>query len=366
MDFDAAVLHEPGAELSLERLRLLELGRTDVLVRVRASGLCHTDLEVIDGSWPRPTPIVLGHEVAGVVEEVGPDVTLITPGEHMVCSWNPTCGHCFWCDGNQPILCAAHRQAELDGRLIDGATRLRLGRAEVYHFMHVAGFAEYCVVDETSAVRVPADIPFDRACLIGCGVMTGVGAVTRVARVSLGSTVAVFGAGAVGLNVVQGARLARAAIIVAADFDSGRRDLARTVGATHALDPHGDDTLAAIQDVTDGRGVDFAFEAAGSEQALRLTLESVRPGGTVVILGKTNVDAEVSLRFGSLMGDKRITRSSYGGARPREDFPMLARVYLEGELYLDELIGARIGLSDINLGIDSVREGRDVRSIVTF
>lgn len=365
MKFKAAVLPASGQPLVIEDLEVSALKPADVLIRVAASGLCHTDLEVIEGSWPRPTPIVLGHEGAGVVEAVGEDVTLVRPGDHVVASWNPTCGHCFFCDRNEPILCEPYRDAELDGRLIDGELRLH-GAGPVHHFMHVSSHAEYCVVDQTSAVAIPNDIPFDRACLIGCGVMTGVGAAMRIACVSMGSCVVVFGAGAVGLNVVQGAHLLRAGAIVAVDVSEQRLELAGRLGATHLLDPGKDDVLAEVRDLTRGRGADYTFEAAGSTESLRGALEAARPGATVVILGKTNVDAEIALRFGSLLGEKRITRSSYGGARPRDDFPFLARSYLEGDLKLDELVGSRISLAEINEGFEAMRRVEFVRSVIVF
>ncbi len=366
MRFRAAVLPASGQSLAIDDVVVRALKPSDVLIRVAASGLCHTDLEVIEGSWPRPTPIILGHEGAGVVEAVGENVTVVRPGDHVIASWNPTCGHCFFCDRNEPILCEPYREAELNGHLIDGGSRLRSAGNEVHHFMHVSSHAEYCVVDETSAVPIPDDIPLDRACLIGCGVMTGVGAAMHIARVSMGSSVVVFGAGAVGLNVVQGASLLRADVIVAVDVSEQRLELASRLGATHLLDPKKDDVLTEVHDLTGGRGADYTFEAAGVTESVRGALEAARPGATVVILGKTNVDAEIALRFGSLLGEKRITRSSYGGARPRDDFPFLARSYLEGDLKLDELVGHRISLAEINEGFDAMRRGEFVRSVIVF
>ena len=364
MDFRAAVLHEVGRPLVVERVTLGPLGPHDVLVRVHASGLCHTDLEVIEGSLAYPLPIVLGHEGAGVVEATGSEVTLARRGEHVVCSWNPSCGHCFYCDGGQPILCEVFTRTQPKGFLLDGASRLSLGGRPVHHFSAMSSHAEYCVVHESSAIVVPSEIPFDRACLIGCGVMTGVGAATRVAAVTPGASVLVIGAGAVGLNAVQGAQLAGAEIIVAVDVDDGKLALARVFGATHGVNGARDDAVAAVRALTGGRGADYAIEAGGREATFRLAVEAVRPGGAVVFLGKVNVDQPVSFRWGALMGEKRIVRSSYGGARPRRDFPWLARLYLEGRLKLDELITQRLPLGQINDGFAAMAKGEVVRAVL--
>ena len=353
VSFDAAVLHAPGQALVVERVSLDALQPGDVLIRNRASGLCHTDLEVIEGQLAYPLPIVLGHEGAGIVEAVGSSVTRVRPGDHVVASWNPNCGHCFYCERDLPILCEPFTRHQPRGLLPDGRSRLRIGAAPLHHFSVVSSHAAYSVVPEAGAIRVPEGIPFDRACLIGCGVMTGVGAVSRLARVEAGSTVAVIGCGAVGLNVIQAARLEQAAAVIAVDRDPARRQ-------------QDDGALDAVRTLTAGRGADHVFEAAGSEAALQLALEATRPGGQLVILGKTQVDRQVALRFGSLMGEKRIIRSSYGGARPRRDFPWLAQLYLDGKLKLDELIASRFPLADINAGFDRMRRGEGIRHVVVF
>ncbi len=216
------------------------------------------------------------------------------------------------------------------------------------------------------AVPIPQDMPFDRACLLGCAVMTGVGAVTNVAKVPAGSSVAVFGCGAVGLNVIQGARLVGAAPIIAVDPNVRRLSMARSLGATETLNPADRDAGAGVRQLTAGRGADYTFEAAGNEKGMQQALEAARPGGTIVILGKVAVDSYISLRFGSLMGERRITRSSYGGACPRRDFPLLARYYLKGKLKLDELITARLPLEEINCGFESLRKGEGIRTVVSF
>jgi S-(hydroxymethyl)glutathione dehydrogenase/alcohol dehydrogenase len=362
----AAVLHEVGAPLAIERVEIGLLGPRDVLVRLGASGLCHTDLEVMRGSLAMPVPIVLGHEGAGVVEAVGAEVSLVTPGDHVVCSWGPSCGQCFYCAQGDPILCEPLVAAVAAGTLPGGGSRLRLRGQTVHHFSVVSSHAEYCVVPEAGAVPVPAALPFDRACLIGCGVMTGVGGALRVARVAPGASVVVVGTGAVGLNVLQGARLAGARTIIAVDVSDRHLRMAPAFGATDVIHAAREDPIAAVRRLTSGRGADYAFEAAGSEATLQQTLEAARPGATVVILGKTAVDARVSLRFGSLMGEKRIVRSSYGGARPRVDFPQIARAYLDGRLRLDELITHRLSLAEINDGFDGMTRGEVTRAVVTF
>jgi S-(hydroxymethyl)glutathione dehydrogenase/alcohol dehydrogenase len=366
MRFRAAVLHAVGQPLAVEDVEMSALEPGDVLVRLGASGLCHTDWEVMQGALAYPLPIVLGHEGAGVVEAVGRDVSAVKPGDHVICSWNPFCGHCFYCVRDQPILCEPFTRHQPKGHLLDGKSRLSLGGAKLHHYSMICSHAEYCVVPESGAVAVPREIPFDRACLIGCGVMTGVGAAIRIARIAPGSAVAVFGAGAVGLNAIQGARLAGAERIIAVDLTDGKLELARLFGATHAVNAAREDAPAAVRALTSGRGADTCIEAAGIVRSLQPSLDALRPGGMLVILGKTQVDAEIPLRWGSLMGERIITRSSYGGARPARDFPYLARLYLEGKLKLDELITRRLKLEQINEGFAQMAQGNLVRGVVTF
>jgi S-(hydroxymethyl)glutathione dehydrogenase/alcohol dehydrogenase len=365
MKFKAAVLNQVGKPLDIEEVELGELAPTDVLVHVHASGLCHTDLEVIEGSLAYPLPIVLGHEGAGLVEAVGAAVTQVKPGDHVVCSWNPHCGQCFYCERDLPILCEPFTRWQPKGMLLDGRSRLSRNGRSIHHFSVVSSHAQYCVVPESGAIAVPKEIPFDLACLIGCGVMTGVGAATRKARVDPGASVLVIGCGAVGLNVIQGARLASAGLIVAADVSDAKLDRAKLFGADLCMNATAD-VVERLRTMTQGRGPDYVFEAAGHERAFRLALEAVRPGGQVVLLGKVNVNQDVAFRWGSLMGEKRIVRSSYGGGRPRRDFPWLAQQYLEGNLRLDELVTRRIPLEQINSGFDAIRRGDTVREVVVF
>jgi S-(hydroxymethyl)glutathione dehydrogenase/alcohol dehydrogenase len=341
LEYRAAVLHAVRAPMQIETVAAGPLRGNDVLVRIRAAGLCHTDLEVIAGSLRYPMPIVLGHEAAGIVDEIGPEARGVAVGDHVILSWNPHCGHCFYCDRDLPILCEAYLAHGPKAVAFDGTHRTRLadGR-DLGQLMFLGAFAEYCIVADHQAIAVAKELPFDRACLIGCGVMTGVGAALNIAEIGYGDTAMVIGCGAVGLAAVQGARLAGAGTIVAVDIDDKAK--------------------------TGGRGVDVVLEAAGSPASFRTSVEAVRPGGQVIWLGKTDVDSEVGFRWGSLMAEKRIRRSSYGGARPARDFPLLARAYLDGKLLLDELITRHIRLDEINDGFAALERGEAIRSVVMF
>jgi len=370
LSFRAAVLHAPRTPLAIETVAGGPLQPGDALVRMKAAGLCHTDLEVIEGSLRYPMPIVLGHEAAGIVEAVGPSARGVKPGDHVVLSWNPHCGHCFYCDRDLPILCETYLAHGPQAVAFDGASRLRRGpdgaAGELKQLMFLGAFAEYCIVPAEQAVVVPQALPFDRACLIGCGVMTGVGAALNVAAIEHGGTVMVIGCGAVGLSAVQGARLAGAGAIVAVDLDDRKLALAERVGATARINAAREDVVAAARAMTGGRGVDTVLEAAGSPAGFALSVEAVRPGGEVIWLGKTDVTSEVAFRWGALMGEKRIRRSSYGGTRPARDFPLLARLYLDGKLFLDELISRHIALDEINDGFAALKAGEAIRSVVMF
>lgn len=364
LKFKAAVLHKTQTPLQIESVEIKEIKPTDVLVRLHASGLCHTDLEVIQGQLAYPLPIILGHEGAGVVEAVGEDVIDLKIGDHVICSWNPSCGSCFYCNQDQPILCEPLTLHQPAGHLMDGTSRYLIHGEKLHHFSVVSSHAQYCVVPQSGAIAVNKSIGFDQACLIGCGVMTGVGAAVRYAQVQEGSNVLVIGCGAVGLNVLQGARLQKAKTIIGLDRMPDRKLLCETMGATHFIQADNSNILPMIKDLTNGRGADYVFECAGNEQSLRLSLESLRPGGQLVILGKTQVNQDVKFRFGSLMGEKRIVRSSYGGARPHRDFPWLVDLYLKGDLLLDELITYRLPLENINQGFDAMSRGEVLRAVV--
>jgi S-(hydroxymethyl)glutathione dehydrogenase/alcohol dehydrogenase len=285
----------------------------------------------------------------------------------VILSWNPHCGHCFYCDRGLPILCEDYLAKGPQAVQFDGQCKARLASGgELKHLMFLGAFGEYCIVKDQQAIAVPKDIPFDRACLIGCGVMTGVGAALNVARIGRADTVMVVGCGAVGLSAVQGARLAGAARIIAVDLDDAKLVLAKKLGATACVNAKAEDAVAVAKRETVGRGVDAVIEAAGSGAAFRLSVEAVRPGGEVIWLGKIDVAKDVAFRWGALMQEKRIRRSSYGEARPARDFPLLAQAYLDGRLMLDEMITQRIGLGAINEGFAALRSGEAIRSVVTF
>lgn len=367
LNYRAAVLRQSGTPLAIEQVSRRAPAPSDVVVRVRAAGLCHTDLEVIDGSLRYPLPMILGHEASGVVEEIGAEVRNVRVGDHVILSWNPHCGHCFHCDRDQPILCETYLGEGPKGLHFDGQSKAQLhGGEALTHLMFLGAFAEVCVVPEQQAIVVSKDIPFDRSCLIGCGVMTGVGAALNIADIEYGDTVMVIGCGAVGLAAVQGARMAGAGAVIAVDLDDSKLALAATLGATQTINARREDPVEVVKAATKGRGADVVLESAGHSTAFRQTTEAVRVGGQVIWLGKIDVTKDVSFRWGSLMREKRLRRSSYGGARPLRDFPLLAQAYLDGKLKLDELITGRMPLDRINQGFDDLRAGKSIRTVLEF
>lgn len=367
--YRAAVLRAANSPMQIEQVEAEKLGPRDVLVKIRAAGLCHTDLEVMDGSLRLPMPIVLGHEAAGTIEALGTEVRDTKVGDKVVLSWNPSCGHCFYCDRALPILCEQYLEEGPNAFAFDGVPRAHVGATEgtpLHQLMFLGAFGEYCIVTEQQAIPVPEEIPFEQASLIGCGVMTGVGAALNIAEIGVNDTVMVLGCGAVGLSAIQGARLAGARNVIAVDLEPAKLDLARRIGATHTVNARDGDPSEIARELTDNRGADVVLESAGNPAAFRTSAEAVRPGGQIVWLGKVDVQSDVAFRWGALMGEKRIRRSSYGGARPRRDFPALASAYLEGDLKLDELITQRISLEEINEGFDALRAGTAIRSVITF
>ncbi|MQA07827.1 MAG: alcohol dehydrogenase catalytic domain-containing protein [Pseudonocardiaceae bacterium] len=362
----AAVLTAPHQDMTIEEIEIGDLDPGEVLVRIGAAGLCHTDLEVIEGQLAYPMPIVLGHEAAGTIERVGAGVDPQRVGDQVVLSWNPHCGQCFHCVRGNTILCEPYVALGPKAVPFSGKAKLHLDGRDLHTMFYMSAFAEYAVVTEACAVSVPPEIPFDRACLLGCGVLTGVGAVTRIAELRADETAMVIGCGAVGLSAVQGARLAGARQIVAVDLADDKLATARLLGATHVVNAHHQDPVVAVREITEGRGADCVVESAGNNDAFRASVEACRAGGAVVWLGKVGINDEVAFRWGSLMGEKRITRCSYGGAQTASDFPWLARSYLEGDLKLDEMISQHLRLEDINSGFDDLHNGRTIRSIVQF
>ena len=367
LQVSAAVLRSVGQPLSVERLTLAEPGPRDVLVRMGAAGLCHTDLEVIRGAIAMPLPMVLGHEGAGVVEAVGEAVERVRPGDHIIASWNPACGHCFYCSRGQPLLCEACARAAGVGTLPDGRRPLSDDDGPIHQFMFMGSHADHAILTEGAAVPVPSELPFGIGAAIGCGISTGVVPAMRSAMTAEpGSLLAVVGCGIVGLSVVAGARLTGARKIVAIDRSATRLELAGRLGADFVIDSGIDDPIAAVKALTSGRGADDVYEAAGNAGAMRMAFELLRPGGDLTLLGKLAVGEDLPVRFGTLMGNKTIRRLAYGGARPERDFPLIARLYLDGRLPLDALVDREVALSDIATTFDDVERGSVVRAVVSF
>jgi S-(hydroxymethyl)glutathione dehydrogenase/alcohol dehydrogenase len=361
----ASVLFEQGKPLTVEDLDLAPPRDGEVRVRMVASGVCHSCLHAADGSWTGiPVPIVLGDEGAGVVEEVGPGVRDLGPGDPVILSWSPTCGRCHYCVIGRPNLC--ERRLPGRGVLLDGTTRLSLRGRPVHQYGHVGTYASRAVVHESCAIPIRREMPLDKAALIGCSVMTGVGAVINTAAVPPGAGMAVFGVGGVGLNVVQGGALVAAHPIVAVDVNPAKLEHARRLGATHGVDASREDPVAAVKTVT-RRGADYTFVAVGDTHAVAQAAECLAPGGTCVLIGVPATGATVPLDVRPLVSGERTLRgSSYGSARTREDLPRMVDLYLAGKLRIDELITHRYSLDQANEGFRALAAGEVARGLIVF
>jgi S-(hydroxymethyl)glutathione dehydrogenase / alcohol dehydrogenase len=361
----ASVLFEPRTPLKVEEVELEAPREGEVLVRMAASGVCHSCLHAADGSWKGvPMPIVLGDEGAGVVETVGPGVRTLAPGDHVILSWAPTCGRCHYCVIGRPNLC--ERRMPGRGVLPDGTTRMSLGGTPVYHYGHVATYASRTVVHESSAIAIDPAMPLDRAALIGCSVMTGIGAVINTAAVPPGASIAVFGAGGIGLNVVQGGAMVAAHPIIAVDVKPSKLAQAEALGATHAIDASKDDPVTEIRRIT-RRGADFTFVAVGDAAAVGQAADALAPGGTCVVIGVPATGHTVPLDVRPLVTGERVIRgSSYGSARTREDLPRMVSLYQAGKLKIDELITKRYGLEDANEAFRALAAGELGRGLIVF
>lgn len=368
------MLEEMGRPAPYEESRPLVISDVDLdgpgpgeaLVRMGAAGLCHSDLSVINGSRPRPTPMVLGHEAAGVVEDIGPGVTYVQPGDHVVFSFVPVCGTCLPCQTGRPALCENGARANAAGTLLSGERRFRdtSGR-ELHHHLGVSGFAEHTVASVASMVKVPVSVASGQAALFGCALLTGVGAVVNTARVTPGSPVVVFGLGGVGLSCVMGARLAGCHPIVAVDTVAAKLDLARTVGASHTV-LSGEQVLEEIRDVTDGGG-DYVFEAVGSARVLATAYAATRRGGMTVSVGLPHPEHRLEIPAVSLVAEERRLVGSYmGSAVPRRDIPRLMRLHESGLLPVHALQSRRFDLDEINTGFDALAGGEPGRQLVLF
>jgi Zn-dependent alcohol dehydrogenase len=362
------VLVEPGRPLEVREIEVQAPKAGEVLVRMAAGGVCHTDLHVMQGLFAAPRPAVLGHEGAGVVAEVGPGVTSVKPGDHVVPLWRIACGECEYCTGERPALCPSGLEVRRTGRLPDGTTRFSLNGEELKHFAGVSSFSEYSVIPEKGVLAIPKDIPLEKAALLGCAVITGFGAVAYAAKVRPGTTVAVIGAGGVGLNVIQAAALAGAERIIAVDLLEGKLTHARAFGATHAVRAEkGGDPVGAIRELTGGRGVDYAFDVVGLPATVRQAYLALAKRGVAVAIGIPENNAEVSVPIMSLVYDERVlTGSLYGSARPRLDIPRLIGLYRARKLKLDELLTRTWPLAEINEAYAALERGEVARSVVTF
>jgi alcohol dehydrogenase len=374
MKIKAAVLNKMGFEppyektrpLSIEEFELDEPGHGEVLVRIGAAGLCHSDLSVIDGNRPRPTPMVLGHEAAGTVEKLGRGVDDLSVGDHVVMVFVPSCGHCLPCAEGRPALCEPGAAANGAGTLLSGARRLHRNGSDVNHHLGVSAFAEYATVSRRSLVKIEKELPFDEAALFGCAVLTGVGAVINTARVPAGSSVAVVGLGGVGLSSLLGAVAVGARRIVAVDLSDDKLGLARQLGATDTFNPGNAGAVDEIKSATGG-GVEFAFEMAGSVRAMDVAYKITRRGGTTVTAGLPPPGHTFALPQVNLVAEERTVKGSYiGTCLPARDLPRYIELYRRGKLPVDRLMSGRLKLEEINLGFDRLHEGKAVRQVVAF
>ena len=372
MQIRAAILARSGLKapyatsrpLEIASLELAEPGPGEVRIRIGAAGLCHSDLSVIDGNRPRPLPMVLGHEAAGVVEALGPGVTDLKPGSHVVAAFVPSCGACAPCRASRPALCEPGFAANSAGTLLGGARRLAAGGAFVHHHLGVSAFATHAVLARQSLVAIDAAVPFAEAALFGCAVITGVGAVANTAALPSGASAAIVGLGGVGLAALLGARALGASTIVVLDFDAAKRELALELGATHAIDARSAYAASQVRAVTHG-GVDFGFEMAGSARALELAYSITRRGGTTIAAGLAPPDARVSLPQTELVAEERTLKGSYlGSCVPARDIPLYLSWYRAGRLPVERLIDGTLSLDELNEGFDRLAGGGARRQIM--
>jgi S-(hydroxymethyl)glutathione dehydrogenase/alcohol dehydrogenase len=362
----AAVLYEPK-KLIVEEVELEGPRFGEVLVKLTASGVCHSDLSRVTGSRPLPMPIVLGHEGAGVVQEVGEGVRTLKPGDHVILSWIAPCGKCLYCVSGRPNLCVTAVANGAKGVMPDGTTRLRKGDLEIHHMYGASTFGEFSVVAESGAIKIPDSVNLKSAAIIGCAVVTGVGSVINTAKVVPGSATAVFGAGGVGLNVIQGCALVNASDIIAVDIVPEKLESAKKFGATHTINANEVDVLEALKDFTGGDGVDYAFDAVGSPPTALQAFEATRKAGTVVIIGMFPPGVQVSVPGVSIpFGEKILTGSFYGSCVMSRDFPKMARLYEDGKIKLDEMITHRFPIEEINEAFEVLESGKALRPLIDY
>jgi len=365
----AAVAWEAGKPLTIEEIDVAGPQSGEVLVRIVATGVCHTDAFTLSGADPEGLfPAILGHEGGGIVEEVGPGVTNVKPGDHVIPLYTPECGECSFCTSGKTNLCQAIRVTQGQGLMPDGTSRFASGERTIFHYMGTSTFSEYTVMPEIALAKISPDAPLDKVCLLGCGITTGIGAVLNTARVEPGATVAVFGLGGIGLSVVQGAVMAKAGRIIGIDINAGKAEMARQLGATDFVNPQDHD--APIQDVivdlTDG-GVDYSFECIGNTDLMRSALECCHKGwGESTIIGVAGAGQEISTRPFQLVTGRVWRGTAFGGVKGRTELPGYVDRYMTGEIEIDKMVTHEMPLEDINKAFDLMHEGASIRSVVSF
>jgi S-(hydroxymethyl)glutathione dehydrogenase/alcohol dehydrogenase len=357
----AAVLHEVGQPLVIEDVEVANPEPREVRLRTVAAGVCHSDLHFVNGDYTWPLPAVLGHESACVVEAVGSDVSYVAPGDHVITCLSIFCGHCRYCTTGRPALCVRKGLT----RKRDQPQRLTMGGKRVNQFLNLSSYAEEMLVHEHAVVKIQKDIPMDRACLVGCGVTTGVGAVLNTAKMEAGSSVAVIGCGGVGLSAVQGARLGGAARIIAVDMNEGKLALAKKMGATHGVNASEVDPVEAVKDLSDG-GVDYSFEAIGLKKTAEQAFQMLGKGGTATVVGMVPEGVNIEIRGADLLDEKRLQGSNMGSNRFRVDMPRYIDFYLQGKLNLDDMLSAEIRLEDVNDALEALKTGEVARQVIRF
>jgi S-(hydroxymethyl)glutathione dehydrogenase / alcohol dehydrogenase len=357
----AAVFHAAHQPLTIEEVAINKPGPREVLLRTAFAGLCHSDLHFIEGLFPIPTPVVLGHESSAIVEAVGDGVTYVKPGDHVITCLSVFCGTCPQCLTGHPNLCE-----NTEVKMLPGAARRMTWNGQLMNqAFNLSSFAEQLLVHENAIVKIDDDIPLDRAALVGCGVMTGVGAVFHAAKVEPGATVAVIGCGGIGLSAVNGAALAGAERIIAIDTVPAKLELARAMGATDTLNASNADTVKAIRDMTGG-GVQYSFEAIGTKATAEQSFQMLRPGGTATIIGMVPAGVKIELHGIDFLRDRKLQGTSMGGNRFRVDMPRLLSLWRQGRLKLDHLISGRLKLAEINDGFAALKSGAPVRQLIDF
>ena len=365
----AAVAWEAGKPLEIEEIDVQGPREGEVLVRVVATGVCHTDAFTLSGEDPEGIfPSVLGHEGGAIVEEIGPGVTSVQPGDHVIPLYTPECRECSFCKSGKTNLCQAIRATQGQGLMPDGTSRFSKSGQTIYHYMGTSTFSEYSVLPEIAIAKINKEAPLDKVCLLGCGITTGIGAVLNTAKVEPGSTVVIFGLGGIGLSVIQGAVMAQAGRIVCVDINEDKFDMARMLGATDFVNPNNYDQPIqdVIVDLTDG-GADYSFECVGNVNLMRSALECCHKGwGESVIIGVAGAGQEISTRPFQLVTGRVWRGTAFGGVRGRTELPGYVDQYMGGEINLDDMVTHTMGLEDINKAFDLMHEGKSIRSVVIF